>query len=148
MQFPEYFVGDDPRDAIKAFLDAVRAFLNELITSRVDPRREPLFRPEFNDDLVLGWNETQGHFDTVIKKLAAARSADFKEHGLDGVVLRLKLRLVRFFHESYRAQGKAVLGKLLSVIDGAVLDSILEMLKASKLISEFKEVMKAALLLD
>jgi hypothetical protein len=147
MEFPSYSGFGDPRPALEAFLDTLRYFLHDLITSE-NPKDAALFREEFVGDLKEAWSETQVHFDTAIKRVYSIDQSDIDAHGLGGVALRLKLRLIRFFHERYKEKGKIVLGKLFNVIDGAVLDSILDMLKVSKAISEFKEAAKAALLLD
>jgi hypothetical protein len=148
MEFPSYSGFGDPRPALEGFLYALRYFFQDLITSTESPKDGALFREEFVSDLKEAWGETQVHFDTAIKRLYMVDQSDIEAHGLVGVALRLKLRLVHFFHERYKQKGKVVLGKLFNVMDGVVLDSILDMLKVSKAISEFKEATKAALLLD
>jgi hypothetical protein len=104
-----------------------------------------MFQTQFVPDLQSAWSETANHFDTAIKALYACTERELEDHGLTGVSLRIKLRVIEWWNQEFVKRGKPVLSRLLKVIDGVLLDSILDLIKGSKLISEFKEVVDGAI---
>jgi hypothetical protein len=147
-EFPQYPGEGDPRPSLQGFLYTFRHFLHDLLLNPSDGNGRPLFEKQFLDDLQKAWVETMPHFDDAIKALDKCSDEDLEKHGLVGVALRIKLRIVEWWNQQYARRGKPVLGRFLRVVDGAVLDSILDLIKGGKLISEFKEVVDGAIASD
>lgn len=145
IEFSQYSGEGDPRPALQGFLHNFRLFLNDLLFQPFDQDGRLLFQEQFLKDLQGAWVETEKYFDAAITAIEKCGDEDLERHGLTGVALRIKLRVVEWWNQQYAKRGKPVLGRLLKVVDGVVLDSILDVIKGGKLISEFKEVVDGAI---
>jgi hypothetical protein len=110
VNFPEFSGTGDPREPLKEFVRQVRDFLAEIVRSNRDPVRsnDQLFEPELLSDMRAAWAEVQtaGHFDDIERRIGAVTDqTTWSDHGLNGMQLRFKLAVIRFFHGLFITRG-------------------------------------------
>lgn len=138
---------DDPRQPLIKFLSYVRDLLDKLVygnraaLAEDSSQGQGILDDDFIDDLESAWMEVQPQFIDVINSIGRAKDDALQQHGLWGVQLRLKLRIVNFFDRQFRTKGKSALKRLLDVIDD-LLDSISDVVPGAKAIGEFKDAVK------
>lgn len=152
VEFPT-FGGDpaeDPRSTLRAFVAALRQFLDELIFENRDPRDEPLFYEALLPSMRPAWEEALPLFEEVLAAIGPTdRSTRLSNeaiisHGLWGAQLRFKLSVIRYLHGRYLGLGKRALRRLLEAID-TLLSSILSAIPAGEGIKEIKEYIEHSL---
>ena len=151
-EFP-IFSGDpaeEPRETLRAFIEALRQFLDELILESKDPRGEPLFYDALRSYMRPAWEESRPLFADLIE---AIRSPDGRSRlsneailsrGLWGAQLRFKLSVFRYLHGRHLTLGKGALRRLLEAID-TLLSSIISAVGGCEGIKEIQEYIEHSL---
>ena len=147
VEFPEFsgYVHADPRPVLIKFLQQLRDFLDEIVTTDADSLgSQGLFLHPLLEDMRAAWTEARPNFDGAIDRLSNLDLDRLRQHGLYGRQLRFKLAVIRFFYSRYLGVGRGILRKLIDIIDD-LLKSLLDAMGTGGAISEIKDFIKDSL---